>query len=109
MSILTCKETEKMIPQYIAGTLNDDEVLRLIKHINECGNCKEELTIQRMVSVSMDDLDKVAEINVEKELDLKESEIVHKRYIADLWERCFYGALFAFLSGICMVTLLLVL
>lgn len=41
---------EKMVPLYLEDKLSPKETDILLKHVSECKNCKEELTIQYMVS-----------------------------------------------------------
>lgn len=48
--IYDCKDYEKMIPAYLANSLPPYEMERLLGHIKKCSSCKEELTIQYLVS-----------------------------------------------------------
>lgn len=49
-----CKKIEKLIPVYLNNKLSPYEMLALLNHIQECKSCKEELTIQYMVSEGLD-------------------------------------------------------
>lgn len=47
---IDCKKIERMIPKFIDRKLSAYEIDVLLKHIEECPSCKEELTIQYMVT-----------------------------------------------------------
>lgn len=48
--MVDCKKIEKQIPLYLENKLNPYEVQALLNHVETCKSCKEELTIQYMVS-----------------------------------------------------------
>ncbi len=68
---LTCKDYEKMINDYIGDLLNEDEVLDFLSHIENCPSCKEELTIQFMVSQGLNKLEENGTFDLNKELSEK--------------------------------------
>ena len=47
---MTCKETEKMIPLFLKDELETEELREFMEHIESCEDCKEELTIQFLVT-----------------------------------------------------------
>ena len=47
---MTCKETEKMIPLFLEDELDTEDLHEFMEHIEKCGDCKEELSIQFLVS-----------------------------------------------------------
>lgn len=59
-----CKKIEKRIPLYLADKLSVYETLGFLNHISECPSCKEELTIQYMVSEGIDKAEKYNEYNL---------------------------------------------
>lgn len=54
---MTCREAEHLIMPYINGAITDQELEGFIKHIGECGNCREELEIYFTVDVGIRQLD----------------------------------------------------
>lgn len=46
---MNCKETEKMIPLFLAKQLKNKELSKFLLHVEECSECMEELTIQYLV------------------------------------------------------------
>ncbi len=109
MSTLTCKACDRMIPEYVAGHLTDEENLELIEHIKGCPECKEELTIQSMAAIWLDDIDDIMNINVDAQMDRQKKESLRKIYKADLKERMYLGALFGCVSILFLAVLLIVL
>lgn len=61
---MTCKEAEKMIPAFLDQTLDEDKLELLMHHIDICENCKEELSIQLLVSEGMDRLESGSSFNL---------------------------------------------
>lgn len=66
-----CKKIEKRIPLYLGDTLPVYETLAFLNHINSCPSCKEELTIQYMVSEGIKKAEEYNEYNLLKGLDEK--------------------------------------
>ena len=50
---MTCKETEKLIPAFLQDELDTEELREFMEHIEECGECREELTIPFLVTEGM--------------------------------------------------------
>ena len=50
---MDCKEFEKEIPAFIAGNLSIKELKQFLSHMEKCAECKEELSIQILVTESM--------------------------------------------------------
>ena len=48
---MTCKEAEKMIPLFLTDKLNNRELSHFLMHVENCGECMEELTIQYLVMI----------------------------------------------------------
>ena len=68
---LKCKDYEKMINEYIGDLLNEDEVIDFLSHIESCPSCKEELTIQFMVTQGLNKLEENGTFDLNKELSEK--------------------------------------
>ena len=47
---MDCKQVEKMIPQFLDDDLTTEELREFMEHIENCTDCKEELTIEFLVS-----------------------------------------------------------
>lgn len=50
---MKCKEAEKMIPLFLEDELETEELREFMEHIEKCDECKEELSIQFLVSEGM--------------------------------------------------------
>lgn len=50
---MTCKDVEKLIPIFIKDELNYRELEQFIDHIETCPECKEEMSIQFLVTEGM--------------------------------------------------------
>ena len=50
---MTCKDAEKMIPLFLEDDLEMDDLRKFMEHIDNCEECKEELTIQFLVLEGM--------------------------------------------------------
>lgn len=68
---IDCKQNEKMIPLYLANRLSGKETLAFLKHAQNCPACKEELTIQYMVSEGLDMAERNNEYNLLAGLEVK--------------------------------------
>lgn len=68
---MNCKEFEKMIPDFIANRLEYKELKLFVAHVDECEDCKEELTIQFLVAEGMARLVEGGAFDLQKELDIR--------------------------------------
>ncbi|MBQ6886681.1 MAG: zf-HC2 domain-containing protein [Lachnospiraceae bacterium] len=75
---MECKEAEKLIRKFIDDELDYRESIQFMEHVKECGNCKEELAIQFLVSEGMANLEQGGAFDLQGELD-KRMEKVEKR------------------------------
>lgn len=66
---MECKEAEKLIRKFIDDELDYKETVQFLEHIKECENCKEELTIQFLVSEGMANLEEGVAFDLQHELD----------------------------------------
>ncbi|MGN1147177.1 MAG: zf-HC2 domain-containing protein [Lachnospiraceae bacterium] len=71
---MDCKEFEKMIPAFLANTMDYRELKRFMEHVDNCPDCKEELTIQVLVSEGMVRLEEGSAFDLQKELDRRMQE-----------------------------------
>lgn len=68
---MNCKEFEKMIPDFIANRLEYKELKAFVAHVEECEECKEELTIQFLVAEGMVRLVEGGPFDLQMELDIR--------------------------------------
>ncbi len=57
-----------MIPQFLADDLTTEELREFMEHIENCTDCKEELTIEFLVSEGLVRLENGAVFDLQKEL-----------------------------------------
>ena len=82
---MDCKEIQRWIPDFIKDKLDDKELEIFMEHIQECPECKEELTIQFLVAVGMESLEEGNTFDLQRELndkmELAESKLRFRRII----------------------------
>lgn len=66
---LQCLQATKRIPAFIWGELSGRELERFMEHIEECENCKEELSIQFLVEVGLNSLEAGNTFDLQEELN----------------------------------------
>lgn len=71
---MDCKEFEKWIPAFIGNELGYRQLKKFMEHVNNCPECKEELTIQFLVSEGMVRLEDGSAFDLQKELSLRMQE-----------------------------------
>ena len=67
--MIECKQMEKLIPQFLDDDLDNQDLSDFLDHIDNCPECKEELTIQFLVRVGMQRLEDGNTFNLVKELE----------------------------------------
>lgn len=67
--MIECKQMEKLIPQFLDDDLDNQDLADFLNHIDNCPECKEELTIQFLVRVGMQRLEDGNTFNLVKELE----------------------------------------
>lgn len=79
---LQCMHAAKMIPAFISKELSYRELERFMEHMEECDNCREELSIQFLVEVGLNSLEAGNTFDLQEELDtaLEEAEKRVKLY-----------------------------
>lgn len=80
----SCRDYEKMIPDFLKNGLTDEDMLDFYAHMLGCNSCKDELSIQYMVKAGFEDNDEnnynlMNRLN--NELDSHFKEIVLKRSV----------------------------
>lgn len=64
-----CKDIEMMIPDFINQKLEYRDMLLFLEHVEACESCKEELTIQFLITEGMVCLEEGSAFDLKKELD----------------------------------------
>lgn len=95
-----CKKIEKMIPLYLEDKLKAYEMLTLLEHIKTCSECKEELTIQYMVSEGLTRAEIENNYNLLEGLSAKISESYKKIKAHDVVS---FGFTFCLIASFCLV------
>lgn len=75
---MDCKEFEKMIPAYIAQKLPYAELKQFCGHAKECGECREELTIQYLTTEGVQRLEDGGAFDLQRELRQHEADAKRK-------------------------------
>lgn len=68
---MNCKDYEKMIPDFINQKQDYPKLKRFIDHIDSCQSCKEELTIQFLVTVGLQRMEDGSAFDLQRELDAR--------------------------------------
>ena len=75
---MDCKEFEKMIPAYIVQKLPYADLKRFCEHARQCGECREELTIQFLTTEGIQRLEDGGAFDLQKELSQHEADARRK-------------------------------
>lgn len=65
---MNCKEAEKKIPSFLNDELDGDDLAEFLEHIEECPECKEELSIQFLVAEGMEQIEQGNNFNLQEAL-----------------------------------------
>ncbi len=68
---MDCREFERMIPDFIAKRLDYPALKRFCAHMEHCGECREELSIQFLVAEGIQRLEDGRAFDFQKELDMR--------------------------------------
>ena len=68
--MLDCKDYEKLIPDFLGDKLNSDMDKKFIKHIENCPECMEEVSIQFLITEGMNRLEEGNTFELAKELGI---------------------------------------
>ncbi|MED9902809.1 MAG: zf-HC2 domain-containing protein [Lachnospiraceae bacterium] len=71
---MDCMEFEKLTPAFVANNLDYKELKRFLAHAESCPECREELTIQVLISEGMARLEEGSAFDLQKELDRRMQE-----------------------------------
>ena len=68
---MNCKEVEKLIPLFLEDDLDTEDFHDFMEHIEKCSECKEELSIQFLVSEGMARLETGNVFDLQNELTVR--------------------------------------
>lgn len=68
---MNCKEAEKKITLFLDDDLDGRDLAEFVEHIEGCPDCKEELSIQFLVSEGMEQLEQGNNFNLQEALHVK--------------------------------------
>lgn len=68
---MNCKEFEKMIPDFMEQKLDYNALKNFSRHMSSCDSCKEELTIQFLVTEGMQRLEDGEAFDLQRELNTR--------------------------------------
>lgn len=68
---MNCKEAEKKIPFFLDDELDGIDLAEFVEHIEDCPECKEELSIQFLVTEGMEQLEQGNNFNLQEALLFK--------------------------------------
>ena len=66
---MTCKEFEKLVPDFLARKMDYPTMKQFIGHLDTCEECKEELTISFLVVDGLQRLEEGDAFDLQRELD----------------------------------------
>lgn len=104
---MNCKRCEKLIPRFMNNSLDIDDLREFIEHVEDCPNCKEELTIEFLVKEGLNSLEKgeTFDLNGELKRRMLSSNNRVKRFEGFEW--LYYTI--AFMVGVAFVVMLILL
>lgn len=68
---MNCKEAEKKIPSFLQDDLDGSKLEEFVEHVENCPECKEELSIQFLVTEGLERLEEGNNFNLQEELLMK--------------------------------------
>ncbi len=75
---MECKEFMSLIPGFLENTLDYATLKRFSEHMENCGECKEELVIQFLVTEGIQRLEDGSAFDLQKELNARLEEAKQK-------------------------------
>lgn len=92
MTELTCKQAEKLIPLFIKDELDNRTKKQFLSHVEKCGSCREELSIQFLVTTGMQRLENGDTFDLNRELRTKMTTERRHLHILDSLQSGLYAA-----------------
>ncbi len=105
---MNCKQTVKSIQGFINDELSTEELREFINHIENCSECKEELTIEVLVKEGTKHLETGNVFDLNKELDLRLKSADRKLKRREKFELFYYCIIALIVIAIVIIVLLIV-
>lgn len=65
---MDCIECKKLIPAFISDSLSYKKLITFLEHVDKCADCKEELTIQILITEGMVRLEEGSAFDLQDEI-----------------------------------------
>ncbi len=79
LEIMDCNKAEKLIPKFLKKECTEKEEIALLEHIKECPDCKEEMTIQLLLSEGLNRLESGGSFDLNEELEKRLKNTKHEK------------------------------
>lgn len=78
---MDCKSIQKLIPKFLKNECTSKEEEKILEHIKDCADCREELTIEFLLAEGLNRLESGESFDLNKELNkrLKEKSDTKKK------------------------------
>ena len=100
---MKCKETEKMIPLFLEDELDTEELRDFMEHIDKCAECKEELSIQFLVTEGLSRLEAGNVFDLQHELSDRIGDADHSLKRRENMQWLLYG-----LEGLVVLAIIII-
>jgi len=78
---MDCKEAQGCIHLFLKDELDRETEFRLVEHIRSCSECKEELTVEYLLTEGISRLENAENIDVQSELDDRLNRTITRRKV----------------------------
>ncbi len=87
---MTCQEAEKSIPFFLQDEMDSGELEDFLLHIEECPECKEELTIQLLVTEGLEKLEEGGAFNLQTAFSGRLENAAHRVHVTKKLRRVLF-------------------
>ncbi|MBD8934667.1 MAG: zf-HC2 domain-containing protein [Lachnospiraceae bacterium] len=106
MTDLDCKQTEKLIPQFLKDELDNRTEKKFLNHVDGCSSCLEELSIQFLVTTGMQRLENGDTFDLNRELRMRiDTEKRHLHILSSLQHGLYATEAMAILAATMILTM----
>ena len=106
MTDLDCKQTEKLIPQFLKDELDNRTDKKFLNHVDGCSFCLEELSIQFLVTTGMQRLENGDTFDLNRELRMRiDTEKRHLHILSSLQHGLYATEAMAILAATMILTM----
>lgn len=103
----SCEEFQKIISDFISGTVRDEDIDFFVGHAKKCPDCYEELEINYMVNVGLERIEKDsgASFNLKGQLENKLRQLEEKS--DRIYKVSVYKKIINIMANICAVAVII--